>query len=56
MYLGYYLLRKSWNLKQNPTDNQLARGLFKYSIIYMMLLCAAIVVDSLPVFHGLNVF
>lgn len=56
LYLGYYLLRKSWELKQNPTDKQLARGLFKYSIIYMMLLCAAIVIDSLPIFNGLNVF
>ncbi len=56
LYLGYYLLWKSWQLKQNPTDNQLARGLFKYSIIYMMLLCAAMVIDSLPLFHGLNVF
>lgn len=56
LYLGYYLLRKSWQLKQNPTDNQLARGLFKYSIIYMMLLCAAMVIDSLPLFQGLNVF
>ncbi len=56
LYLGYYLLRKSWELKQNPTDQQLARGLFKYSIIYMMLLCAAIVIDSLPIFNGLNVF
>ncbi len=56
LYLGYYLLRKSWQLKQNPTDKQLARGLFKYSIIYMMLLCAAIVIDSLPIFQRLNIF
>ncbi len=53
VYLGYYLLRKSWQLKQNPTDKQLARGLFKYSIVYMMLLCAAMVIDSLPIFNGL---
>lgn len=49
--LGYYLLSKSWQLKQDPTDKPLARGLFKYSILYMMLLCAAMVVDSLPVVH-----
>ena len=49
--LGYYLLAKSWQLKQAPADKQLARGLFKYSILYMMLLCAAMVVDSLPVLH-----
>ncbi|WP_144869450.1 heme o synthase, partial [Hyella patelloides] len=51
LYLGYHLLRKSWQLKQDPTDNQLARGLFKYSILYMMLLCAGMVVDSLPIMH-----
>jgi len=51
LYLGYKLLLKSWNLKQNPLDNQLARDLFKYSILYMMILCAAIVVDSLPLVH-----
>ncbi len=53
LYLGYYLLRKSWELKQNPTDKQLARGLFKYSIVYMMLLCVAMVIDSLPIINGL---
>ncbi len=53
IYLGYDLLRKSWQLKQEPTDKQLARSLFKYSILYMMLLCAAMVVDSLPMIHGL---
>ena len=53
VYLGYDLLRKSWQLKQEPTDKQLARSLFKYSILYMMLLCAAMVVDSLPIIHSL---
>ncbi|HHP7229226.1 MAG TPA: heme o synthase [Xenococcaceae cyanobacterium] len=52
LYLGYYLLRKSWQLKQQPTDLQLARGLFKYSIFYMMLLCGGMVIDSLPIFRG----
>jgi heme o synthase len=47
LILGYYLLQKSWQLKQNPTDKQLARGLFKYSIAYMMLLCVAMVIDRL---------
>lgn len=49
--LGYYLLSKSWQLKQDPTDKPRAKGLFKYSILYMMLLCAAMVVDSLPIVH-----
>ncbi|MGK7897240.1 MAG: heme o synthase [Xenococcus sp. (in: cyanobacteria)] len=53
VYLGYNLLRKSWQLKQEPTDKQLARSLFKFSILYMMLLCAAMVVDSLPMIHDL---
>ncbi|MDJ0566819.1 MAG: protoheme IX farnesyltransferase, partial [Microcystis sp. M49629_WE12] len=26
----------------------IARSLFKYSILYMMLLCTAMVIDSLP--------
>jgi heme o synthase len=47
LILGYYLLQKSWQLKLNPTDKQLARGLFKYSIVYMMLLCVAMVIDKL---------
>ena len=51
LYLGYKLLLKSWNLKRNPLDNQLARDLFKYSILYMMILCAGMVVDSLPLLH-----
>ncbi|MGB3695708.1 MAG: heme o synthase [Spirulinaceae cyanobacterium] len=46
--LGYIFLRKAWQLKQAPTDKQLAKSLFKYSILYMMLLCTAIVVDCLP--------
>lgn len=45
--LGYYLLQKSWQLKQNPTDKPLARDLFKYSIAYMMLLCLAMLIDKL---------
>ena len=51
LILGYKLLLKSWHLKQNPLDNQLARDLFKYSILYMMILCAGMVVDSLPLLH-----
>lgn len=49
--LGIFLLQKSWQLKQTPNDKPKARSLFKYSILYMMLLCSAIVVDSLPITH-----
>ncbi|HAX86432.1 MAG TPA: protoheme IX farnesyltransferase [Cyanobacteria bacterium UBA11370] len=49
VWLGSIFLKKAWQLLQNPTDNQLARSMFKYSILYMMLLCTGIVVDSLPI-------
>lgn len=50
-YLGYEFLCKAEKLKQNPFDRQLAREMFKYSIFYMMLLCIAIVIDTLPITH-----
>ena len=53
VYLGYKFLYKAWELKQDPTNNQLARSMFKYSIFYMMLLCVAMIVDTLPVTHQL---
>ena len=53
LYLGYKFLYKAWELKQDPTDNQLARGMFKYSIFYMMLLCVAMIIDTLPATHQL---
>lgn len=46
--LGSLFIQKAWQLKQVPEDQDLARSLFKYSILYMMLLCTAIVIDSLP--------
>lgn len=49
--LGVLFLRKAWQLKQTPTNKPLARSLFKYSILYMMLLCTGMVIDSLPVTH-----
>ncbi|NET55066.1 MAG: protoheme IX farnesyltransferase [Symploca sp. SIO2E6] len=48
LVLGSLFLKKAWLLLCNPTNNQLARSLFKYSILYMMLLCTGMVVDSLP--------
>ncbi|MEL6928380.1 MAG: heme o synthase [Cyanobacteria bacterium J06600_6] len=53
LYLGSKFLYKAWELKQDPTSNQLARGMFKYSIFYMMLLCVAMIVDTLPITHQL---
>lgn len=51
-YLGAIFIRKTWQLKQAPQDKQLARSLFKYSILYMMLLCVGMIVDCLPVVHN----
>jgi heme o synthase len=47
--LGGKLLLKAEKLRQDPSDRQLARSLFKFSILYLMLLCAAMVIDVLPV-------
>jgi protoheme IX farnesyltransferase len=49
--LGIQFLVKAWQLKQAPGDRDLAKGLFKFSIFYLMLLCLAMVIDSLPVTH-----
>lgn len=51
LYLGYKFLYKAKQLKHDPSDSQLAGKMFKYSILYMMLLCTAIIVDTLSVTH-----
>ncbi|MDJ0732979.1 MAG: heme o synthase [Nostocaceae cyanobacterium] len=51
LYLGGVFIYKAWQLLQNPDDKDLARGLFLYSISYMMLLCLGMVIDSLPFTH-----
>jgi heme o synthase len=45
--LGGVFLDRAWQLLQAPTEKNLAKSMFKYSILYMMLLCTAVVVDSL---------
>jgi protoheme IX farnesyltransferase len=52
LLLGGLFIQKAWLLMQAPSDRQVARSLFKYSILYMMLLCAGMGVDSLPVTHA----
>jgi protoheme IX farnesyltransferase len=52
IFLGAVFAQKAWLLLQTPEDKIVARSLFKYSILYLMLLCAGIVVDSLPVTHN----
>jgi heme o synthase len=54
LVLGSLFLKKAWALLQNPSDKQLARSLFVYSISYMMLLCTGMVIDSLPITHQLT--
>jgi protoheme IX farnesyltransferase len=51
--LGYQFIDKAWQLKQEPMDKEKARSLFKFSIFYMMLLCLAMIVDSLPIIRNL---
>jgi len=54
LWLGGVFVAKAWRLIQAPSDQQVARSLFKFSILYMMLLCTGMVVDSLPVTHQLT--
>jgi heme o synthase len=50
LILGIIFLRKAYDLKTGGgCDRDQARDVFKYSISYMMLLCAAMVLDSLPI-------
>jgi heme o synthase len=51
LLLGGLFAYKAWQLLQNPASQESARSLFKYSILYMMLLCAGMGVDSLPLTH-----
>jgi len=53
LLLGGLFVKKAWKLMHNPSDLQEARSVFKYSILYLMLLCAAMGLDSLPVTHQL---
>lgn len=54
LLLGGIFVQKAWKLMQSPSDLQVARSTFKYSIFYLMLLCAGMAIDSLPVTHHLT--
>lgn len=54
LLLGGIFVQKAWQLMQAPSDLQVARSVFKYSIFYLMLLCAGMALDSLPVTHQLT--
>ncbi|MBD2035248.1 protoheme IX farnesyltransferase [Leptolyngbya sp. FACHB-321] len=51
LLLGGIFVQKAWQLMQAPSDLQVARSVFKYSILYLMLLCAGMGLDSLPFTH-----
>ena len=51
LLLGGVFVQKAWQLMQAPSDLQVARSVFKYSILYLMLLCAGMGLDSLPFTH-----
>jgi heme O synthase-like polyprenyltransferase len=49
--LGSIFVHKVWLLIQSLSDLELTKSLFKNSIVYMMLLLVAIVVDCLLIFN-----
>jgi protoheme IX farnesyltransferase len=49
LVLGGIFVHKAWLLMQFPSNLELARSLFKYSIIYIMLLSIGIIIDCLPI-------
>jgi protoheme IX farnesyltransferase len=54
LLLGGIFIRKSWQLMQAPSDLQVARSVFKYSILYLMVLCAGMGLDSLPLIRQIS--
>jgi protoheme IX farnesyltransferase len=52
LILGAIFIQKSWQLLQESDSRDMAKSVFKYSIFYMMLLCAGMVIDSLPMTHA----
>ncbi|PZD74220.1 Protoheme IX farnesyltransferase [Acaryochloris thomasi RCC1774] len=53
LVLGGMFIQKVWQLNQSPADKTMARSVFKFSILYMMLLCAGMGLDSLPLTQNL---
>ena len=49
--LGGAFIYKATQLLKAPSDRDVARSVFKYSILYLALLCVAMGVDSLPLAH-----
>ncbi len=49
--LGGFFIYKATQLMREPSDRQVARSVFKYSILYLALLCVAMGIDSMPFAH-----
>lgn len=49
--LGGAFIYKATQLLKQPSDRNMARSVFKYSILYLGLLCVAMGIDSLPIAH-----
>jgi protoheme IX farnesyltransferase len=49
--LGGAFIYKAMQLLDQPSDRLVARSVFKYSILYLALLCVAMGVDSFPAAH-----
>jgi len=49
--LGLAFIYKAKQLLKEPSDRTVARSVFKYSILYLALLCVAMGIDSLPFAH-----
>ncbi len=54
LILGLTFTHKAWQLLQQPESKDCAKSMFKYSILYLMLLSAGIVLDSLDWSHQLT--
>ncbi|PZU98402.1 MAG: protoheme IX farnesyltransferase [Pseudanabaena sp.] len=51
LILGGAFIFKAVQLLKEPSDRDVARSVFKYSILYLALLCVAMGVDSIPIAH-----
>jgi len=51
LILGGAFIFKALQLLKEPSDRNVARSVFKYSILYLALLCVAMGVDSIPIAH-----
>jgi protoheme IX farnesyltransferase len=53
LVLGLLFIQKAVQLIQAPEDKAMARSVFKFSILYMMILCLGMMLDSLPLLQNL---